>query len=273
MKSVPSMSWDGSIGGFHVNTIHFTEIGSTQSYIHEICKEKLQSSGTIDASRVFVVSADHQSEGRGKGDRSWFSESSSDSVAMSFLFALPSCLIKKAAFVTQLLALSAVDSLSVFGIIESKVKWPNDILLAGKKIGGILAEMCPLSEDFQAIIIGIGMNIDISDESLEGGVGRGRVIAPGAVKQITGREVSCSKLRLALMEQFLSNLSDFLRDKSPEKYIARLNGKQAFVDSQILFRTSPSETIKGVHRGISSDGGIVIESCNGLLRTLYSGEI
>jgi len=132
-------------GGFTADIEHFLEIGSTQSYLRRVCEEKFASDEAIAADRVMIASADHQSTGRGKGERKWFSDPRFKCIAMSFLFPFPTQLMRVAPILTQLLAVAAVDSLLALGITDARMKWPNDILLRSRKVGGILAEMFPLN--------------------------------------------------------------------------------------------------------------------------------
>ena len=256
-----------------VDVKHYVEVESTQSLLREIYHEKLLHNDKVEANRVAVVSADHQRAGRGKGDRKWFSSAAFKCLAMSFLFPFPIDLTASAPFITQLLALSAVDALKALGVADACVKWPNDIVLKGRKVGGILAEMFPLCSGFQAIIIGIGMNIDVPEDVLDANVGQDRSWPPGAIEQLVGVEMSPEKLRENLIEQFLLNLLEFPKEKKPAGlFISRVNEYQVLLASQILFRITDSETVEGFHRGVSSDGGIVIETA-GIERVYYSGEI
>lgn len=256
-----------------VDVKHYAEVESTQSLLREIYHEKLLHNDKVESNRVAVVSADHQWSGRGKGDRVWFSSAAFKCLAMSFLFPFPMDLTASAPFITQLLALSAVDALKTLGVADACVKWPNDIVLKGRKVGGILAEMFPLCSGFHAIIVGIGMNIDVPEDVLDANVGRYRVWPPGAIEQLVGVEISPEKLRENLIEQFLLNLLEFLKEKKPAGFfLPRVNAYQILLGSHISFKITDSETVEGVHKGVSSDGGLLIETA-GIERVYYSGEI
>jgi BirA family biotin operon repressor/biotin-[acetyl-CoA-carboxylase] ligase len=256
-----------------VDVKHYAEVESTQSLLREIYHEKLLHNDKVEFNRVAVVSADHQRAGKGKGDRKWFSAAAFKCLAMSFLFPFPIELTASAPFITQLLALSAVDALKALGVANACVKWPNDIVLEGRKVGGILAEMFPLCSGFHAIIIGIGMNIDVPDDVLDANVGRDRVWPPGAIGQLVGVEIAPEKLREKLIEQFLLNLLEFLREKKPAGFfLSRANEYQILLGSKISFRITDSDTVSAVHSGLSSDGGLLIET-EGIEKVYYSGEI
>ena len=268
----PSQRSVMSGGSFTADIEHFVEIGSTQSYLRRVCEEKFSSDEDIATDRVMIASADHQSNGRGKGDRKWFSDPRFKCMAMSFLFPFPTQLIRVAPILTQLLAVAAVDSLLALGFADARIKWPNDILLRSRKVGGILAEMFPLNCDFNAVIIGIGMNVDIPDEALSVGVGDNAVWRPGALKQVEGKDIGADELRVCIRGRFLCNLGDLLSSGSASWVLEEVNKRQAFFGSEVSFRVSPNESLRGYHRGVSEDGGLVLE-VEGVLRTFYSGEI
>ncbi len=121
-----------------------------------------------DAADSTVVIADHQSEGRGRYDRSWVSKKSQDilcSVVLRPRVALAGELL-------MLAALAAADVASSFGITAG-IKWPNDVQVQGKKLAGVIAESVTgpadeaLAGDDNRItaVIGIGLNVNFDPSS------------------------------------------------------------------------------------------------------------
>jgi len=120
--------------------ISFDKIPSTQTYAHE-----LVSSGR--ATDRTVVLADAQSAGRGRYKRTWVSHHGN--LYTSFIYRIE----ERNPRLSYAVAVAIAETLLPFGIRPS-IKWPNDILIGGKKVCGVLIEY---SKDF--VIIGIGINI------------------------------------------------------------------------------------------------------------------
>jgi BirA family biotin operon repressor/biotin-[acetyl-CoA-carboxylase] ligase len=103
-----------------------------------------------------LLTADSQTAGRGRYDRVWHSPPG-DNIYASF--GVP--LLHDVEWLTQLLALAVCDLLLERGV-EAHIKWPNDVLVQGKKIAGILAEKIELG-----LVIGLGLNINLSREACQ----------------------------------------------------------------------------------------------------------
>ena len=128
---------------------YFETIGSTNN-------EALAwaASGAKDLS---LVIADEQTAGRGRLDRKWFTPKGT---ALAFsLILLPTAAEKPyISRVVGLAALAVADSLRTRGLV-SQIKWPNDVLLNGRKVAGILVESVWSGEEIDAMVIGIGVNV------------------------------------------------------------------------------------------------------------------
>lgn len=235
---------------------HFSEIDSTQTYLHEQKLPELENSKCMDT--LYIVSADHQTRGMGKGDRRWWSDKASKSLAVSFMFLVP--VSGRVPFITQILALSATEVLSMCCI-----KWPNDLMVSGKKIGGILAKLVPLHDNVGAMIIGIGININTPDDVLAQSVPEAQWL-PSSVS------VDPDALRAAIINRFTHNLSLYLMGSEQKNWIELVSHKQYMYGSEIEFVASPSVTIRGEHRGLSPEGGLVISDQH-QEHVFFSGEI
>ncbi|MFT6026011.1 MAG: BirA family biotin operon repressor/biotin-[acetyl-CoA-carboxylase] ligase [Bacteroidia bacterium] len=144
--------------GQHV--VRLVEIDSTNNYARELVRDKMPIEGT-------VVVTTSQTHGRGQRSNSWVSEPGLN---------LTCSYILKPAFLSAVnqFALSATVALSVYETIlvfvqhqEVKIKWPNDILVGGKKIAGILIENTLRKANLDASIIGIGINVNQDDFETE----------------------------------------------------------------------------------------------------------
>ena len=135
-----------------MKTIYFDNIGSTNDYLKKLKKPKED---------VFVI-AKTQDGGRGTKGRSFIC--SEGGVYVSLLKLYP-CRVEDAFSIMTCSALAVVQTLHAFDI-KAKIKWPNDIIVNGKKICGILIENVFEGDMVARSVIGIGLNVnnDLSDE-------------------------------------------------------------------------------------------------------------
>ena len=128
---------------------------STNSAVIEIAKEKKLNS--------LVLVADHQTEGRGQFGRKWLSQPG-ENLLFSIYFR-PKIKPSEAAALTQITCQAVIAVLSDHKI-SCTIKLPNDILVQGKKICGILTESSSSGEKLEHIVVGIGLNVNSCQESL-----------------------------------------------------------------------------------------------------------
>src|ERR1700733_11838983 len=135
------------------NRIHFSAIDSTNTW----AKQNIH---LFNPKKITLVTAEMQHEGRGRFKRRWVSPSGLNMYA-SFCFFV-SKENKNLSTIGQVMGISAARILEEFKV-SPKLKWPNDLILRGKKLGGILCETQDRGEQF-CIIAGIGININMPVE-------------------------------------------------------------------------------------------------------------
>jgi len=134
-----------NIGGLR----YFDSIGSTN--------DEALVWATAGASDFSIVVADEQTQGRGRLDRKWFTPKASG-LAFSLVLRPSTDLRPHLSRTVGLAALSIAESCSGLGLAP-RIKWPNDILLNGKKTAGILIETVWSGDDVDALVIGMGINV------------------------------------------------------------------------------------------------------------------
>ena len=125
--------------------LHFKEIDSTNSYLKNTYR-------LLD--NFTFVSADYQSNGRGREDRVWQSESG-ENLMFSFLIKNEE-LIKQSSILSILTAVEIAKEIEMFDIKGVSIKWPNDVLINGKKVCGILLE----GQVPKYLVVGVGLNVN-----------------------------------------------------------------------------------------------------------------
>lgn len=246
---------------------HFEEIDSTQSFIereHE----------SFNQEKLTAVSADFQSAGRGTGDRSWHGEKA-QSIMVSFFFRFPAhCdndfVNSNAPNVTKVLAVSAVDTLEWATDHTFGIKWPNDVVCSGCKVGGILARAVPFNGRLEGIIVGIGINVNTSQEELD------RIRRPvwpaASLLTLHGERFDVPRLRRKLLGGFAMELQRFFAGGFAV-FRERVNSLEVLMGTKVWFRAHESDEFEGVFEGIQDDGLILLRLADGEVKAFPSGEI
>jgi len=140
------------------NIIRFKEIDSTNAYALQ---------NAPDLVDFTVVCAEQQSAGRGRKGRSWQSPPVGN-LYFSLLLKSPDLKFEELSGIPQLMALAVHQTLQLSGIRRSWIKWPNDVLIDDQKICGVLCESRLRGAALEALVIGVGLNINNSLEELSG---------------------------------------------------------------------------------------------------------
>lgn len=170
---------------------HFTSIDSTNTYMASLAS-------VSDVPSMTTVWADHQSAGRGRYDRSWV-DNPGHSLLLTTLVKVPTLMLN---WVTLLAGIAMSRALQPADV---SVKWPNDLILAGKKVGGMLSEhvgtvpigdagmTCP-GDSIHQVIVGIGVNLGDAPDVPDG--------YPGSVPGFNGGD------RRRVIGDFLDRYAD-----------------------------------------------------------------
>jgi len=131
--------------------LYFPRIGSTNDVAHE--------QAAAAAPDGLVVIADEQTAGRGRFDRRWWAPPGS-SLLMSLLLR-PPLPPAQAGQLTMCLGLGAVEGIEAVTGLRPTLKWPNDLLLKGRKLGGMLSELRLDGERLAYAVLGLGINVNV----------------------------------------------------------------------------------------------------------------
>lgn len=236
--------------------IHFSEVDSTNTWSR-------QNYSSFDRNKITLVTADSQTAGRGRFNRYWKSPAGQNLYAtFNFCVALDRSDIGN---IPLILAISTCETIENFDLIP-QLKWPNDILLSNKKVGGILCEVIEI-DNMLGIILGIGLNINMPDEQL-------KLIDQPATSLFNEKKMMFKTdlvLRI-LCENFEKNIQDFLKDGFSvflEKYRTYL---QDSIGKKIHYYNGISRE-NGVLHSLNPDGSINIFFDSGEIKKVSSGEI
>ena len=134
----------------------FPQIGSTNDVAHE--------RAAAGAAEGLLVLADEQTAGRGRLDRRWWAPPGS-SLLMSLLLR-PPLPPGQAGQLTMCLGLAAAEGVEAVTGLQPALKWPNDLLLGGRKLGGMLSELRLDGERLAYAVLGLGVNVNVTFPSI-----------------------------------------------------------------------------------------------------------
>ena len=237
------------------NTLFLETIDST----NEECKRQAVK-GKNDG---LLVVCDYQSAGKGRLGRTWVAESH-DNLCMSFLL-YPDISPMKAPQLTLLTGMAVCEAIKEVTGLNAGIKWPNDIVINGKKVVGILTEMSAQMDYVNHIVVGIGINVN--NESFP------EEIAQNATSLLlqSGKRVNRAALIEAVWEEFEHYYDRFmayqdLRDLRKE-YDASLANK-----GQKVRVLDPKEPFEGVAQGITDRGELIVDTWEAR-KLVSSGEV
>jgi BirA family biotin operon repressor/biotin-[acetyl-CoA-carboxylase] ligase len=136
----------------------FAEVEST----NDVARELAEKEEWVNTTAIVVI-ADRQSKGRGREGREWFSPPSAISLSIVFK-PKPTMEVKEAPNISLLAGLAVARCIREYGI-DARVKLPNDVLVNGRKISGILIEAKTTSSlTLDYVIVGVGVNLNINQD-------------------------------------------------------------------------------------------------------------
>ncbi|HSJ38540.1 MAG TPA: biotin--[acetyl-CoA-carboxylase] ligase [Planococcus sp. (in: firmicutes)] len=235
-------------------------IGSCEST--QIIAHQLAQQGVPDGT---VVLAEEQTAGRGRMARKWDS-AYGKGIWMSVILR-PNVPIQRAPQFTLIAAVAVVRAIEEVTGLNPDIKWPNDILLNGKKCTGILTELQSDADGIQALIIGIGLNAnqgpdDFSEEVKE--------IAT-SLKMEKGSPVSRQELVRAILF-YLEQYSAIYIKEGFGALKLMWEGYSTTIGKTVRARMA-KETIEGVAESITDEGVLQIRTKDGKLHGIYSADI
>lgn len=211
-----------------------------------------------------VVRALHQTAGRGRGGRTWHSQADA-SLTFSVLLR-PTA--REFAFLPRfplLGCLALARTLEGNFKVQSSIKWPNDLLIAGKKVCGVLTETLWQNQIPNAVVIGMGVNLTQDALPPEPNL----IYPAGSLKGQADIRVSPQEL----LELLLTELPRVRAELSSDGFIEEINARLAFRGEWVTLRKNEDAPVKARPLWIEQDGSLRVEGENGKIERLYSAEI
>lgn len=212
-----------------------------------------------------AVIAEEQLLGRGRMDRRWHSPKYTG-IWMSLILR-PTIPIYKTPQLTLITAVAIVQAIEEMTNLKPQIKWPNDILMNGKKVTGILTELQAEADKVSSIIIGIGINVNQKTEDYPPEL---QDIATSLLIE-QGEPVNRAALIRAVFTK-MEQLYFLYLEKGFTPIKLLWEGYAISIGKRIVARTLTGN-IEGIAKGITEDGVLIIEDDTGEIHQIYSADI
>jgi BirA family biotin operon repressor/biotin-[acetyl-CoA-carboxylase] ligase len=222
-------------------------------------------SSTQDTARAYAVSgagvgtvivADTQSEGRGRQGRAW--DSPSGGLYMTALLEAGS----HANLVPLVAGVAVAETMRDGFGVEAVLKWPNDVLIGGRKVGGVLVDAVWSGEERCVILLGVGVNLNNAIPEL--------LDEATSLSEEAGEEIDVDAFLGSLLENLDGILSTLEGD--PGEALSRWEGLSETLGKRIVIKGSSGDVFEGVAESIDHDGALKL-NCGGRLIRVLSGTV
>lgn len=218
------------------------------------------------ASEGTVIVADFQSQGKGRLGRPWQSPAGLNLYASIIL--RPSFRPEVAPQITLLAGVATANGLARVSGLDTRIKWPNDVFLHGKKVAGILSEIEAEGDRTRFIILGVGVNVNWRREEIPSDL---REIAT-SLRAEGGKEISRTLIAAGIFEELEKEYAAFLR----EGFSSRLRDawdRISWIKGKRVTVTMPDQAISGQALGLDTDGALLLLDEEGNTRRFIVGDV
>ncbi len=241
---------------FGKNIHHYFQVTSTNDVAHELAQE--------GAAEGTLVLAEEQTAGRGRLGRSWFSERN-NGIYLSLILRPPVRPLHAPVF--NLAAAVAVSrAIEQTCEISADIKWPNDVLIKGKKCCGVLTEMNTDLDRIKYLVVGIGINVNHS-------------VFPKSLEQQAsslflegGRRFSRIELILALLSHF-EEIYFEARQKGRDSILEQWTQRSSFSNGKEVSVDLGERQVRGTTCGLGREGTLRVKLPSGQIEEIVAGDV
>lgn len=244
-------------GGWIGTRVYFAEeVDSTNTWGKRLAEE--------GAPHGTLIVADEQTQGRGRRGRSWKSPKGTN-ISMTLILR-PDLEPSRASMLTIVMGLSVAQGLKELLELSIEIKWPNDAVLNGHKLCGILTEMSAQIDYINYVVVGTGINVNLPEipEDL-------KEIATSLLIE-TGHTVNRAEVIGAVMRAFARNYESFIETGDLSGLRDAYNEILANRDRQVRV-LDPKDPYEGVALGINPRGELLVRKEDGSVSEVYAGEV
>ena len=234
---------------------HYVSIGSTNDQLKAM----------PDAPEFTCVTADEQTAGRGRRDRSWHSVPG-EGLYLSVLLRpeIEADEFPLLSFIAAIAVAEAIEPLLEKTIID--IKWPNDVLVNERKISGVLIESVSVNNSAPRVIVGIGVNLNQQFFPPE------LANVATSLKISSGEDFSVALFRNALLDR-LAYWYEELRAGRTHKILGRYQELSSYAQGKEVVAYFEQEELCAITAGLNDSGALYLQLPSGEIRTIIAGEI
>ncbi|MBF0127005.1 MAG: biotin--[acetyl-CoA-carboxylase] ligase [Magnetococcales bacterium] len=212
-----------------------------------------------------VIVADQQTNGRGRHGRTWASPPGVNLYfSMILRPAMPAC---HAPRLTLLAGLALVESVVAAGVEAARIKWPNDILVHGRKLAGILTEMASDGDRVRFVTVGVGVNVNGSAARLPPEVAARAITLEEITRKRWARELFLADFLRIFAKWYIRYLQEgFAPVRQGWLGHARMEGRRMRIQL-------PAGVVTGSALGLDEEGFLLVEQEDGVVSRVMAGEV
>lgn len=239
----------------NITILRFETIDSTNS---EAARE-----AKLGASEGLCIIAGQQTAGRGRHGRSWVSDK--DAGLYFSVVLRPKIEIRLLPLITLMTGVAVYDTLKEFGL-DPDIKWVNDILVAEKKICGILAETVETPTGL-AVVVGIGLNFTSRNFPA--------AIADTAtsIEAESKSKVPVAEIESALTKYFSYWYSILCDEADGRKILGEWSARSSYASGKNVRVTLENEVFEGITDGLEENGALRVKICDGVVKIVQAGDV
>jgi BirA family biotin operon repressor/biotin-[acetyl-CoA-carboxylase] ligase len=238
--------WEFEENKYHIH--YFDEVDSTMDIARNLARKQCP--------HFTVVIAGRQKKGRGRLKRNWLSSEGGLYFTIVVRPKIPPVLSLRVNFAASMILAQTLRSM--FNI-NAMVKWPNDVLVDGKKISGILSEMEAEIDRVSFISIGIGINVNNDPTTYEP--------MATSLKKILGKEIP----RIEVLKAFLHHFEDELNDADFENVVSEWKKYTETLNRHVRIVTT-HDVSEGLAMDVDDNGALILKLADGSMKKIIYGD-
>ena len=245
-----------NLANLNLSAIHyFDAVGSTNDEALAWSKK-----GARDLS---LVVADEQTMGRGRLDRPWFTP---PKTALAFSLILRPNYTERP-YLSRIVGLASLALADVLGVLnlDPQIKWPNDILLNGRKVAGVLIESTWYEDEVESLVIGMGVNVAKTALPTTDILG----FPPTSLETMLGYVPD----RMVILHGILANMIALRPHVGTDSFLASWEKKLAYKGRQVRVEMGGGKVVSGKVIGLENDGSLKIIDDNGKSIPVRFGDV
>lgn len=246
--STPDLLYPWEFGDRESKIHYFDAVDSTMDVARELARN--------NCPHFTVVIAGRQTKGRGRLKRTWLSSEGGLYFSMILRPKIPPALSSRVNFAASMILARTLRKMFE---IDAMVKWPNDILIDGRKVSGLLSEMEAETDRVRFINVGVGINVN-NDPTV-------REPMAISLKKILGRKIS----RRAFLSEFLNSFESRLNHGTLENVVFEWKKYAETLNRQVRIVTN-REISEGLAIDVDKNGALILKLADGSLKKITHGD-